>query len=602
MTSSLSDLKQQILAQLPPDADFDALTKQVQDAWKNADPEGREAMDLLWRSKRAGADDTPDGFAHMFWCCTRQELPPHALFAYIVPIYWAHKELTRAELDEYFNRPEALPFRFIYDEIKDASLPKIGIVIQASRELIKTTVITIYFTAFRIGHQPQRANLLIQVGDDIAKDNTAAVARIIDEFRGFKACFPNVVADREKGWGDKGYEVKRTDITQEKWNKINALRKDPTLLGLGYSSHALIGKHPDGACIIDDINDEKNTSSIKELSEVLRIVESVIGYAFTAEAWVIYAATPWVEGDVTDYIKGTGEYLFIKLPAYMEVKDGAVVYPETWDAGSEKLFMWPTERGLGWVMRKLNTSRNMSEFYRMILLNLTAAGEKTYTYQSFPHRELRLKEWPVTVGVDPNAVVKGVTGKGISHFALIKVYETPYNTGVVGGGFVKKCFTDEGEKKLSDFARTHPNFKGASVERDGGGILFTALATRNVGLKINPHLVSELGHGNKETRQFEFLSGLFSNAILLVSDGEGAAEEDKEALRILRNYLSRYPNIPSDAAELDAADALCMAILEIPKLWTRVYTNIAARNVDPSKEVSTRNILGLGSYSYLRSR
>lgn len=574
MTDRLSELKEQITAVLPEGVDFDAVVGQYQDAWNKADASQQELMELAWRSRRARADDSPDGYSHFFWCCTRKELPLHALYAYIVPVYFAHGRITRAQLDEYFNRSEAAIYRFIYDEIKDASIPKIGVVIQASRELIKTTAVTIYFTAYRIGQEPHRANLLVQVGDDIAKDNTAAIARIVDEFQGFKATFPHVVADRVKGWGDKGYEVKRIDKTPEEWNQLNATRKDPTLLGVGYSSHSLIGKHPDGVFVVDDVHDEKNTASDKEMDEVLRIVESVMGYAFTSEAWVMYIGTPWREDDTLDYIKKTGEYLFVKIPAYMEIIDGEMRYPEEWKEETEKVFMWEAERGLLWVTRKLNTSRSMSEFYRMIILNLKAAGEKIYKFQPFPHKELKKTEWLMTVGIDPNAVVKGITGKGISHFAMCKLFETPYNTGVIGGGFIKKCDIEEGEKELATWSRNYPNFKASSVERNGQGILFTAMASRNKGLRIIPHLVSELGHGNKETRQFEFLSGMISNATVLVSDEEGNSD-DAIFLRIIRNYFHRFPNLAPDAPELDAADALCMALLELPKLWTRIVTNMA---------------------------
>ena len=67
--------------------------------------------------------------------------------------------------------------------------------------------------------------------------------------------FPHVVPDRDLGWGAGGYEVKRTDIEYEEWRAANAGRKDPTLIGVGYKSRAIIGKHPDGVLIVDDIHD-----------------------------------------------------------------------------------------------------------------------------------------------------------------------------------------------------------------------------------------------------------------------------------------------------------------------------------------------------------
>ena len=55
-----------------------------------------------------------------------------------------------------------------------------GVVIEAFRGSTKTTTLTIAFTAFRIGKEPQKANLLIQVGDDTASDTTQQIADIIE--------------------------------------------------------------------------------------------------------------------------------------------------------------------------------------------------------------------------------------------------------------------------------------------------------------------------------------------------------------------------------------------------------------------------------------
>ena len=604
MAETIQELEEKVRSMLPKGVDFDAYMAAVEDAWKKAPPDEKEKGRLLWRSQVAHDEDTPDSFAHFFWCCTRIELPPHALFAYIVPIYYAHGDLNEQELADYFARPEASPYLFIFDAIKGRSRKAIGAVIQASRELIKTTVCTIYFAAYRIGKKPWGAGLLIQVGDDIAKDNTSAIARVIAEFDGWKACFPSIIPDREKGWGDKGYEVRDTSKTPEEWNKLNATRKDPTLIGLGYTSHALIGKHPDNFCIVDDIHDETNTASMKELDEVLRIVSEVISYTFTSEAFVCYIGTPWVTGDTLDYIGSTGLYVFVKIPAYMEVVKGKMVYPDEWKEDTVKVYMWEEKRGPDWVAAKLQGARTIQNFYRMVLLNLKSAGEKYYRYQRFPNKDLKRDEWPITVGVDPTGTISGLSGAGISSFAMSHVYETPYATAVIGGGYVKKVTADIGEAVLASFARIHLNFRNASAEYNGVSILFISMAQRNVGLRISAHLVSELGIGSKKNRQFAFLSPLFSNGTLLVSDGEGdnISEDDREYLRTLKNYLDRFPKIDDDAPELDVADSLCMAILDMPRIWMNVHQNIATPASFGNKEKKSSPYDGLSRYSYLNPR
>lgn len=580
----------------------------LRDAWYALPASDREKADLEWRSKEARENDDPDGFAHFFWCCTRRELPKHALYGWIVPVYLAHRKDIET-FKRFYERPDAVRYRFIRDYVIEQISggmkleTVIGVVIEASRELTKTTVITNYFTAFRIGHEPHRANLLVQVGDDIAKDNSAQVARVIKEYEGWKKTFPHVVPDDAKGWGDKGYEVRQTHewkdgrmvpLPDAEWNKKIATRKDPTLLGVGYSSHALIGKHPDGIVVVDDIHDENNTSSEKELDGVLNIVESVINYTFTSEAWVVYVGTPWVEGDTLDYIKSTHAYISVVMPAYVEVVEGKVKLPEEWKEETTKIFMWDEMRGSDWLMKKLSQTRKMSEFLRMILLALKNAGEKIYKYKQFPHGDIRWDDWEIVNGVDPTATHSTVNGEGgVSHFAICHALVTHFNTIVIGGGYLEKVTSDVGERELVKFQRMHTNNSRSSVEQNGAGAIFIGMVVRNSGLVINPHNATELGHGPKKTRQFSFLAPLLASGVVQISD------EDTPYLNALRKYFQRYPNIADDSELLDAADALCMAVLDIPEVWANAVVNVVDKSKLQRRGLNGRSIPALGGYRYL---
>ena len=580
----------------------------VRDAWFALPANEREKADLEWRSKEAREHDDPDGFAHFFWCCTRRELPKHALFGWIVPIYLSHTKDLEA-FKKFYERPEARRYRFIRDYVLEQLTSGmeletvIGVVIEASRELTKTTVITNYFTAFRIGHEPWRANLLVQVGDDIAKDNSSQVARVIKEYEGWKKCFPHVVPDDAKGWGDKGYEVRQTHewkdgkmvaLPDSEWNKKIATRKDPTLLGVGYSSHSLIGKHPDGIVVVDDIHDENNTSSDKELDGVLNIVESVINYTFTADAWVVYVGTPWVEGDTLDYIKGTHVYISVVMPAYVEVVEGKVRLPDEWKEDTTKIFMWQEMRGPEWLAKKLSQTRKMSEFLRMILLALKNSGEKIYKYKQFPHKEIDWEKWEIVNGVDPTATHSTVNGEGgVSHFAICHALVTHFNTIVIGGGYLEKVPSDVGERELVKFQRMHTNNSRSSVEQNGAGAIFIGMVVRNAGLIINPHNATELGSGPKKTRQFSFLSPLLASGVVQISD------EDTPYLNALRKYFQRYPNIADDSELLDAADALCMAVLDIPEVWANAVVNVVDKSKLQRRGLNGKPVPALGSYRYL---
>lgn len=608
----MNDLEQEIRNRfqavgtvLPEDPE--KLAEALEDLWAKVPASVKEEAELDRRSKLARENDTPDGYAHFYWCCTRRELPLHALYGWIIPAYFAHGNFGIEEFKAFYDRPEAKPYAFIRDYVidqidnRDKVAEIIGIVIEASRELTKTTAVTIYFTAFRIGHEPFRANLVIQVGDAIATDNTSAIARVIKEFVGWKKCFPHVTSDDAKGWGDKGYEVKQThkwedgkmlSLSEDEWGRMNAMRKDPTLLGVGYSSHSLIGKHPDGVCVVDDIHDETNTSSEKELDGVLNTVESVINYTFTAGAWVMYVGTPWTENDTLGYIKGTGAYISVVVPTYIEIVDGKVHLPEEWLEDTEKIFVWPEQRGEDWVRRKLSQTRKMSEFHRMILLNLKSGGEKIYKFTSYPAEKILWHEWDIVAGVDPTATFSTVSGKGagVSHFAICYALKTPWNTIVIGDLYVEKVGVDIGERELVKFVRSHPTFQRASIEDNNAGNVVIGMIKRNEGLRVNNHSVQELGPGNKKVRQFRFLSDYLASGAIVISDA------DTPGLNILRKYLQRYPQIHDTSAELDAADALCMAVLDLPEVWMNYVVNVV--DASNKRETPRRNSVQLGQYSY----
>jgi len=472
------------------------------------------------------------GFRHFFWCWTGKELPAH----------------SRA----WFNA--------IIDQKR---LNKTGTVIEAFRESAKTTIITIGFTAWNIGLFPEKENLLIQVGDGIAKDNSAKIAEIIERSPGWKYCFPYVEPDKESGWGDKGYFVKRTDITADNWQRQIAERKAPTLLGVGYGSDSIIGKHPTGLMVIDDIVNETNSSSERELKATLTILQGTIFFAITQQTTTIVIGTPWTENDVIDYCKKTGEFVHVFTPGYVE-HDGVIEYT------------WEEERGREWVERKRRVTSS-TEFARMIQLDLSKAGTQAYRYQSFPHMDIDAG-WPMVCGVDPVATNPMVTGRegGISHFALSMVLKTPFNKAVIYDGIVEKCSADDGERHIVNTQRMYPNFERASIEIDGAGVLFASMVSRNAGVRFSTHRVGELPKSperGKKFRGYNFLEPLFRNGLIMVSNA------DTPYLNRLRSYLSGYPNFSDTASEWDVADSLLMAIFDMPEVWTQIVTSADSETV-----------------------
>ncbi|KKL58303.1 hypothetical protein LCGC14_2226740, partial [marine sediment metagenome] len=210
--------------------------------------------------------DNPDGFDAFYSVIHNVQLPSHAR-VWIEEIYKARKDSNK------------------------------GTVIEAFRGSTKTTTM-LTFVAFRIGLEPTKANLIVQVSDDSAKKNAATVAAIIEFNAGWKDFFSNVAPDKEAGWGGNGYEVMVTDYPYEMWRRLNSKRQDPTLFAGGRTSHALIGKHPDGVCLLDDLDDETTTRSMRETIKTADLLTGTIFPTYRPETWKITIGTPWTTKDV----------------------------------------------------------------------------------------------------------------------------------------------------------------------------------------------------------------------------------------------------------------------------------------------------------------
>ena len=71
----------------------------------------------------------------------------------------------------------------------------------------KSSVISVAFQAFEIGKEPDKSFLTVGSNDDSAEDVTSAIARIIEFHDAWKAVFPNIVPDKDRGWGKMGHNV-----------------------------------------------------------------------------------------------------------------------------------------------------------------------------------------------------------------------------------------------------------------------------------------------------------------------------------------------------------------------------------------------------------
>ena len=381
-------------------------------------------------------EDSAAGFARFYYHIHATKLPRHA-YRWIKELYNAKKKSK-------------------------------GIVIEAFRGSTKTTTFT-SFMAYQIGLHPHKANLIIQVGDDIAKDNALAVADIIENNVMWKMIFNHVVPDSR--WSPKGFEVKRTDMPYEEWRRLCAKRKDATFIGLGRTSRAIIGKHPDGVVLIDDIDDENTTASDRERLKTQKILTGTIFPTITPGITLpVMIGTPWTTKDTIAYVKSTGQFEHCITPVYD--KEGEPVWPEIYGH------------------KEINVQKKLAgelEFARMFLLDLEATkglnlkGEWLHEY---PYEEIHTS-WEVVIGIDFASTEDKLKARSRDYFCLAVGRLLPGGGCVLVDGIRKHVSQGEAVQLTQEWAAMYPTTSLVVVEKEGSGGQFIELLRYNTNLPIH---------------------------------------------------------------------------------------------------------------------
>jgi len=519
------------------------LCEKIEAEHEKASPEQRKALEHGSLVLSARWNDDPWGFADCYEVFHKEQMPRHAFYEWIIPMYWSAGKISDDDVIEFYS--DAPEYAYIVKEIKaqflDIGQVARGIVIEAFRGSTKTTTVTVTFCAFRIGHEPHRANLIIQVGDLSANKNTKKIADIISNNPGWKLVFPHVVPDHDLGWGAGGYEVKVThdtetgeEIDYATWRELNSKRLDPTLLGVGYESGQIIGKHPDGLLVIDDIHNEGNTSSRREQENVRQILTDTIFPTMTKDTWKVFIGTPWNENDTLHYVASTGEFLHVQTP----VKRGeTLTWPEKFD--TDEISKWARVSG----------SRG---FARMYMLDLSYSKNRVFKYQTYPSDQIRFN-LPMVGGVDFAGTMDEYTNKAgrNDYFAMAYTAKLPGYGAVVVDGVLEHCTQAGGEVYVKTAQGIFPNWIQSVVEADGAGEGFIQTLKRNPGLKIVPLKTKGRGKGRRLEGE---MAPWLENGTVRISDAE------TPFLNELRHELDTYPDCEND----DALDALYWSMRGMP--------------------------------------
>ena len=96
---------------------------------------------------------------------------------------------------------------------------------------------------------------------------------------------------------------------------------EPSFVGYGYKSGSIIGSRVNGLFIGDDVHDEINTSSARQLQRVIKWYTDTLSPVFMEECWKIWNYTPWLTNDLYAYLETTGNYKLCKTPLLVAVDE-----------------------------------------------------------------------------------------------------------------------------------------------------------------------------------------------------------------------------------------------------------------------------------------
>lgn len=450
----------------------------------------------------------------------------------------------------------------------------VGSVVFAWRGSWKSVSISVTFIAYRIGLEPHKTNIVVSANDDSAEKVTKAIAAMIEHHPSWKLVFPNVVPDTGR-WSVEGFSVLDTSVSREEWAKKQSGVIDPTLIGGGYKSSRLIGKHPSGVLDIDDIHDRDNSSSERERKGVVdilvkTILKTVIKENDKMSTWLIAVGTPWALDDAYYTMKNTGQYEFISIPAMKRAADGEGTYIDGVNRDGtvfEDIKGWwhltfPQHFGKNTVIKERADGKQ--SFWQMIMLDLAAASSGRLTYYEFPKDEIS-QGWYTIGGADPTTFEEGYEGNRNSHFALAYVSKLPSGGAVIVDGILERCTQTQAENYILAAQGRFSNWQYVAVENVSVGKVFLQTLQRNQNIRAVPSGLKGITDGKISSKRDRVLQThkWFENGQVRISSA------DTPFLNAIRRLFEKFYDLdPKHDYSYDAFDAVFHALRNMPEVLT----------------------------------
>ena len=378
--------------------------------------------------------------------------------------------------------------------------------LESFRGSIKSTWLA-NIMVYLLGCSPHLENLLVQAGDNMAEENTSFMSSIIADQPGWKILFPGLEKDERK-WGAEGYEIKDTKLPYGQWRRKRT--KVPSIVGGGYKSKVVLGKHPRGIFARDDINDYKNTRSPRELKTVRDTVFKEISPAADRATIEIDVFTPWVKDDIGDVRKRLTHVRHILTPIYRLDAKGKPTSEPTWPE------YFPEE-----VIEKLRSSLPPAEWAQMYMCDLSAMQGQTLKrgwVHWYDHTEIN-PDWATYIGVDYMSLsdVTNVRGRDWFTLAVLKLH--PNNFLILSDGYRGQITRADAEQVCLNWGETYDEtLKVMRVENLGKAEEFANWMVKNAPFRVKAEGVKN----RSKAERFEVeLAPVFRGSKVRVSNEPG---------------------------------------------------------------------------------
>lgn len=560
---------------------FDAVIKEHPDLWGLVVEEAR-AVELVAKAHA----DSPEGFFAYYEGKYGFE-PPHQVKRWVKKIYEGHAK-------------------------------NLGFTLNGYRGSWKTVSISISFLEYRIGLEPWKSNLVIRASDITANEITDKVTHTIQFHPWWKKCFPNVVPDEESKWSTNGYWVQDTNFNREQWTEKTAGSADPTLVGGGYTSQKINGKHPTGVCLTDDLHGMNNSSSETERKAAVKFYTTELSKTFvrsegTLITWPINIGVPWGKDDTHQTLKASGGYLSDEYPVMTRAPEGEGVYCD----GVNELKGVVYEDIVGWWFLsnpkvfgvddiKRDRGLGKFDFWQMMMVDFEAAKSGGLIYYSFPHKDPEGNRtiditWPARGGCDPSFSFKErlEPERKNSWFGLGFGLKRPTGGAIIADGRLEQCTIERAATLIEAAQNFYPNWTATFVENVGMGLLFLeTLRLKNPSLVLLP---SDLGgirmKGEKAGKAKNKWDRFKTEAASYLEDGTILiSDEQNDFLDTLRDGLDNFgeldPNKPDK--RWDAIDTVYHIIKSMPEvLVQKGAMKSSGNNPFNRKKVSVHPLTGM---------